>query len=127
MNYVKLNTRSGSKSSKHTFIIVTAAVLSCVFVIAISHFSNPAASLPFKLESSVTNGDGSQGSAKSDDSDRFKPAVLHQSSSDVKLSTGQGQILGKVLESREGRKYFAFYDVPYAKPPVGELRFKVGL
>ena len=111
MNYFKLNTRLGSKSSNNTFIIVTAAVLSCVFVIAVSHFSSTTRSGSLKLRANGSS----------------QAAVLHRKSSDPVLSTGQGQLLGKVLESRAGRKYFAFYDIPYAKPPVGQLRFKVRL
>lgn len=37
----------------------------------------------------------------------------------------QGQLRGKHYLSRSGRDYFAFQGIPYAKPPVGDLRFKV--
>lgn len=36
----------------------------------------------------------------------------------------QGQLRGKHYLSRSGRDYFAFQGIPYAKPPVGDLRFK---
>ncbi|KAJ8923390.1 hypothetical protein NQ315_001948 [Exocentrus adspersus] len=37
----------------------------------------------------------------------------------------QGQIQGHILQSPfEGKKYYAYQDIPYAAPPVGELRFK---
>ncbi|PNF39410.1 Esterase FE4 [Cryptotermes secundus] len=35
-----------------------------------------------------------------------------------------GSLKGHRLTSRKGREIFAFQGVPYAKPPVGELRFK---
>ncbi|VVC41617.1 Carboxylesterase type B, conserved site,Carboxylesterase, type B,Carboxylesterase type B [Cinara cedri] len=35
-----------------------------------------------------------------------------------------GQLKGKNYVSRSGRNYFAFQGIPYAKPPVGNLRFK---
>lgn len=37
----------------------------------------------------------------------------------------QGQLKGKHFLSRSGRNFFAFQGIPYAKPPVGNLRFKV--
>ncbi|KAE8736531.1 Carboxyl/Cholinesterase 66, partial [Frankliniella occidentalis] len=40
------------------------------------------------------------------------------------VETRGGRISGKVLKSDGGRQYFAYLGVPYAKPPVGELRFK---
>jgi hypothetical protein len=36
-----------------------------------------------------------------------------------------GSLKGHRLTSRKGREIFAFQGIPYAKPPVGELRFKV--
>lgn len=36
-----------------------------------------------------------------------------------------GQIRGSVMHSGTGRKIAAFRGIPYAKPPVGDLRFKV--
>lgn len=39
------------------------------------------------------------------------------------LTTSQGRLRGRVLDSRNGRKYFAFNRIPYAQPPVGNLRF----
>ena len=37
----------------------------------------------------------------------------------------QGLIDGKLMLSESGQKYFAFFGIPYALPPVGSLRFKV--
>ncbi|VVC43776.1 Carboxylesterase type B, conserved site,Carboxylesterase, type B,Carboxylesterase type B [Cinara cedri] len=36
----------------------------------------------------------------------------------------QGRVLGTVLKSRNGREFKAFFGIPYAKPPIGDLRFK---
>lgn len=38
--------------------------------------------------------------------------------------TGLGKVKGNVLESRLGNLFYAFRNLPYAKPPVGNLRFK---
>lgn len=36
-----------------------------------------------------------------------------------------GQVVGKVLKSRQGINFYGFRGLPYAEPPVGHLRFKV--
>lgn len=36
-----------------------------------------------------------------------------------------GTLEGTVMKSRNGREFWAFRGIPYAKPPVGELRFEV--
>lgn len=38
----------------------------------------------------------------------------------------EGQVKGTQTENYQGGKFFSFLGIPYAKPPVGELRFKVG-
>lgn len=43
------------------------------------------------------------------------------------LNTVNGKIKGQILTSRDGRPYYSYTGIPYAKPPVGELRFKVRL
>lgn len=53
-------------------------------------------------------------------------AVLKQSASFVDTPTAQGVLRGYVKKSRQGRDYTAYYKVPYAEPPVGQMRFKVG-
>ncbi|XP_065341225.1 esterase E4-like isoform X2 [Cloeon dipterum] len=40
------------------------------------------------------------------------------------VTTRQGTLQGKVLRSRKGRDVCAFQGIPYAAPPVGELRFQ---
>jgi hypothetical protein len=37
----------------------------------------------------------------------------------------QGRIKGHRLTTRKGREIFAFQGIPFAKPPVGNLRFQV--
>lgn len=43
------------------------------------------------------------------------------------VKTNSGRLLGSLENSIEGFKYYAFKGIPYAKPPVGDLRFKVGI
>lgn len=43
----------------------------------------------------------------------------------VEVSVPQGRIRGIVEESILGVKYIAFRGIPYAKPPVNDLRFLV--
>lgn len=45
--------------------------------------------------------------------------------SDRKVTIGQGILNGKQIETRGGRKVFGFLGIPYAAPPVDNLRFKV--
>lgn len=42
----------------------------------------------------------------------------------VQLPDG-GKLVGRYLTSDSGRGIRAFMGVPYAEPPIGELRFKV--
>ncbi|XP_065091204.1 juvenile hormone esterase-like [Ochlerotatus camptorhynchus] len=44
-----------------------------------------------------------------------QPPVVH---------TGLGSIRGSILQSRLGRKFYAFRGIRYANPPVGALRFQ---
>jgi hypothetical protein len=41
------------------------------------------------------------------------------------VETKVGQVQGFVSVSRGGRKFYKFLGLPYAQPPVGELRFEV--
>lgn len=43
----------------------------------------------------------------------------------VQVDTHLGPIRGTAVSSQFGYKYVGFQGVPYAKPPIGELRFKV--
>ncbi|XP_047111972.1 juvenile hormone esterase [Schistocerca piceifrons] len=42
----------------------------------------------------------------------------------VVATTRYGRVRGRVQATRSGRSLLAFYNLPYAKPPVGPLRFK---
>lgn len=41
------------------------------------------------------------------------------------VDTCCGKVQGRVSYSREGRPFFEYTGIPYAKPPIGELRFEV--
>lgn len=38
---------------------------------------------------------------------------------------GEGILRGKRMTTRGGRSFHAFLGIPFARPPIGELRFKV--
>lgn len=38
-----------------------------------------------------------------------------------------GSIVGQTKTSRDGRLYYSYTSIPYAKPPIGKYRFMVGL
>jgi hypothetical protein len=41
------------------------------------------------------------------------------------VTVKQGELQGHYLTSRKGRRFAGFQGVPYAKPPLGEMRFRV--
>ncbi|XP_049874736.1 juvenile hormone esterase-like [Pectinophora gossypiella] len=45
--------------------------------------------------------------------------------SDPIVEVAQGKLKGKVLKTAKNVEYYTFKGIPYAKPPVGELRFSV--
>ncbi|KAK8391506.1 hypothetical protein O3P69_017223 [Scylla paramamosain] len=51
-------------------------------------------------------------------------AVAGAEQSTVEATLKQGSILGSREETTNGRVYYTFKSIPYAKPPVGSLRFK---
>lgn len=46
---------------------------------------------------------------------------------EVYIKTKIGTVKGAVMLSRDGNKFDAFLGIPYAKPPIGDLRFQVNL
>lgn len=44
---------------------------------------------------------------------------------EVIVQTKLGAVKGTWMQSRDGKRFNAFMAVPYAKPPIGELRFRV--
>lgn len=41
------------------------------------------------------------------------------------LTVEQGELQGRIATSPNGKTFFSFQGIPYAKPPIGPLRFKV--
>lgn len=41
------------------------------------------------------------------------------------VETKEGLLRGKFMSTNNGRKLYAFTSIPYARPPLGELRFQV--
>jgi hypothetical protein len=44
---------------------------------------------------------------------------------EIVIKTRLGELKGFSSKTREGRVFNSFRGIPYAKPPVGELRFQV--
>ncbi len=47
-----------------------------------------------------------------------------QDTADLTVRINDGQILGRYMTSESGRTIKAFMGIPFASPPVGNLRFK---
>lgn len=62
--------------------------------------------------------------AKALDDDEDVPVGSDKELSDLVITTALGKIRGTMLPSQAGRNFYAFRGVPYAKPPVDNLRFK---
>jgi hypothetical protein len=43
----------------------------------------------------------------------------------VIVTVAQGKLRGREATTKSGATYYSFQGIPYAKPPVGSLRFKV--
>ena len=43
----------------------------------------------------------------------------------LEIQTSSGTIVGMKEESTKGNTFYSYYSIPFAKPPVGDLRFKV--
>ncbi len=55
----------------------------------------------------------------------YNYGLIHGGAS-VYAETKYGRLKGFTSVSREGREFYEFLGVPYASPPVGNLRFQVG-
>lgn len=47
------------------------------------------------------------------------------SSKNISINVKQGTVIGKQNQLLNGQPYYAFKGIPYAVPPLGDLRFKV--
>lgn len=43
----------------------------------------------------------------------------------LKVTVEQGELLGYACTTKEGFRYNSYCGIPYSKPPVGNLRFRV--
>lgn len=56
----------------------------------------------------------------------FKCSVDARTSDELRITLpNESKLIGRALRSHDGRPIKAFMGIPYAKPPIGELRFKV--
>lgn len=51
--------------------------------------------------------------------------AVSQNSPGPLVNTINGAVQGSYMLSRDGKKIRSFRGIPYAQPPVGDLRFKV--
>lgn len=56
--------------------------------------------------------------------DEDDPIGSNKELSDLVITTALGKIRGTILPSQSGRNFYAFRGIPYAKPPVDQLRFQ---
>ena len=50
--------------------------------------------------------------------------IAARQSEDLLVNTTNGAVLGRYMKSNTGRTIRAFMGIPYAEPPVGDLRFR---
>lgn len=43
----------------------------------------------------------------------------------ILINTNNGAVIGRKRLSVKNDEFYSFHQIPYGKPPVGELRFKV--
>lgn len=53
-----------------------------------------------------------------------KKPVLNMNE-DLIVTVSEGKLCGKICKDYNGRRFYSFQGIPYAKPPLGKLRFKV--
>lgn len=47
--------------------------------------------------------------------------------SDPVVTVREGKVKGRIASDFDGNDFYSFQGIPYAKPPLGKLRFKVSL
>lgn len=52
-------------------------------------------------------------------------ALLIGSVNTIQVTIEEGIVEGAIIENRYGNPYYSFKGIPYAEPPLGDLRFKV--
>lgn len=56
----------------------------------------------------------------------FFKSITARTSDELRITLPNGnKLVGRALRSHDGRTIKAFMGIPYAKPPIGDLRFKV--
>ncbi|KAG5894956.1 hypothetical protein JTB14_023305 [Gonioctena quinquepunctata] len=53
-----------------------------------------------------------------------KPKIIYFENGNPILQILNGKIRGHLLTTENNREYYAFQEIPYAAPPIGDLRFK---
>uniref|UniRef100_A0A6P7HFS4 Acylcarnitine hydrolase-like n=1 Tax=Diabrotica virgifera virgifera TaxID=50390 RepID=A0A6P7HFS4_DIAVI len=51
-------------------------------------------------------------------------SLFMQENIDCIVQLPHGKIQGHILRSENGKNYYAFQEIPYAAPPIGENRFQ---
>jgi len=51
--------------------------------------------------------------------------LLDMETNRIDVHVQEGKLVGTIEKNIHGNKYFSFRGIPYAKPPLGDLRFKV--
>jgi carboxylesterase type B len=54
----------------------------------------------------------------------FTQIKCWEDKSELTVEISDGKILGRYMTSRTGRHVRAFLGIPYAQPPIGDLRFR---
>ena len=51
-------------------------------------------------------------------------AYAYEKNDDATIMIGETKIIGTVIQNSDGEKLLAWFGIPFAQPPVGELRWK---